>query len=101
MLITSSYKSFVFARTSHLSPFTSHLSPLTSHLSPVLNVNKCCSSFQVLKIYVVEDPKLNIEINWCIIYIALSLPGVDDDVVLHIAHVQTTIDNLEVELSIY
>ena len=43
MLITSSYKSFVFAR--------------TSHVSPVLNVNKCSRSFQVLKIYVVQDPK--------------------------------------------
>ena len=48
-----------------------------------------------------QDPKLNIEINWCIIYIVLSLPGVDDDMVLHIVHIQTAIDNLEVLLSIY
>ena len=45
---------------------------------------------------------LNIEIlNGAFISIVSVLPGVDDDMVLHVGHVQTTIDNLEVELSIY
>ena len=73
-----------------------------AQVSPVLNVNKCSRSFQVLKIYVVKDPKYrNIIPVFLYLYTVSLLPSVDDDMVLHVGHVQTTIDNLEVELSIY
>ena len=64
-------------------------------LLPVLYVNKCSRPFQVLQVNVLKDPEYENELEniscWCHSGV---LPGVDDDVILDILHIQTAVYNL-------
>ena len=65
-----------------------------AQVSPVLNVNKCSRSFQVLQVNVLKDPEYGNESENIQGWSCLALPGVDDDVVLHIVNIQAAVDHL-------